>query len=118
MKTNARFTAKSLDAALPALNETLAKLADPYRFVAGGCNGYTAVDLATPEQANRFCSARNLETGTPRECLAACHAYVSEAARRFAHNPAAAIAAESREMLAGNPSPEAIETARAMLAAV
>ena len=89
MKTN-RFTAKALDAALPALNQTLAEIGDEYRFVAGGRNGYTAVDLATPEQSARFCCSRNLESGTPRECLAACHSYVSQASGRAAAREAAA----------------------------
>lgn len=93
MKTN-RFTAKSLAAALPALNETLAKLNDPLRFTIEGRYGYTAVDLATPEQLAAYCCQRNLETGTPRECLTACHAYVAQSAARFARNsiPAAPVA--------------------------
>jgi hypothetical protein len=95
MKTTAsRFTAKALAAALPALNETLAKLGDSYRFTIEGRYGYSAIDLATPEQLAAFCCHSNLETGTPRECLAACHKYVSQAAARHARTlPAATVAA-------------------------
>jgi hypothetical protein len=47
-----------------------------YRFTAQHRNGYTAIDLATPEQLARHCCHRNLAIGTPRECLAACGKYL------------------------------------------
>jgi hypothetical protein len=72
-----RYTAKSLEADLPGLNETLGRLKVGLQFVIGGRNGYTAIDLATPDQAARHCCQRMLVGGTPRECLQACHEFIS-----------------------------------------
>ena len=82
MKT--RYTGKSLEADCVRFNEQLAERGDAYRFDVGYRYNYTAVDLATPEQLARHCCQRNLETGTPRECLAACYRYLAEGVR----NPA------------------------------
>ena len=71
-----RYTGKSLEADIAAINETLAKLNAEYRLEVGYRYNYTAVDLATPEQLARHCCQRNLETGTPRQCLAAANAYL------------------------------------------
>lgn len=43
----------------------------------GGRNGYTAIDLATPEQGVKKTCYNNLVCGTPRECLDAAYSYVS-----------------------------------------
>lgn len=75
MKT--RYTAKQLEADLVELNEKLVKCNHQYRFVIGGRYGYTAIDLATPEQAEHGCCQRMLIGGTPRECLNECYAYIS-----------------------------------------
>lgn len=84
MKNTTRYTAARLETDLVDMNETLAKMGDPYRFLIGGRYGHTAVDLATPEQLARHCCQRNLELGTPRECLAACAAYVAQASANAA----------------------------------
>lgn len=78
-----RYTGKSLEADLIGMNETLARVGDPYRFVIGYRYNYTAIDLATPENAARHCTNRNLQCGTPRECLASCQAYLSSACAHF-----------------------------------
>ena len=76
MKT--RYTYKQLEKDLVTLNEKLTRANHEYRFVIGARYGYTAIDLATPEQEKRFCVSRMLDCGTPRECLSACHQYISE----------------------------------------
>ncbi len=76
MKT--RYTGKSLEADCVRFNAQLAERGDSYRFDVGYRNGYTAVDLATPAQLERHCCQRNLEVGTPRDCLNACYRYLSE----------------------------------------
>jgi hypothetical protein len=53
-----------------------------YRFDVGYRYNYTTIDLATPEQLARYCCARNLQTGTPRECLNACYQYIAEGVRK------------------------------------
>ena len=72
-----RYTHKDLDSALPALNEKLAKLGHEYRFDLGARYGYSAIDLATPEQLKAHTCYRMLHGGTPRECLAACNQYIA-----------------------------------------
>lgn len=78
MKT--RYTAKALEADIIPLNEKLAKWGHPYRFVVGGRNGYTAIDLATPEQIKAHGCQTMLIGGTPRECLMECQAYLGRVA--------------------------------------
>lgn len=73
-----RYTYKALEAELPKLNETLARIGDPLRFVIGSRYNYTAIDLATPEQLENHCCQRMLDSGTPRECLSACHRYIAQ----------------------------------------
>lgn len=72
-----RYTHKSLAADLEILNAKLAEKGHEYRFMIGARYNYSAVDLATPEQLARHCCQRNLALGTPRECLAECHAYMA-----------------------------------------
>lgn len=76
-----RYTSKSLESDVAALNITLERIGDPYRFSVGGRYGYTAVDLATPEQLAQHCCQWMLIGGTPRECLNACNAYLAAAIR-------------------------------------
>jgi hypothetical protein len=77
MKT--RYTSKQLEADVKELNAKLEDRQNPFRFVVGGRYGYTAIDLATPEQITRHCCERMLAGGTPRECLAACYKYIATA---------------------------------------
>ena len=72
-----RYTYNSLKADLPALNAKLDKLGHKYRFVPGHRYGYAAIDLATLEQIKEYGVHTMLEGGTPKECLAACHKYIS-----------------------------------------
>lgn len=76
-----RYTGKSLEADVVRFNEQLEARGDAYRFAVEYRNNYTAIDLATPEQLARYCCARNLECGTPRECLNACYKYIAEGVR-------------------------------------
>lgn len=76
MKTT-RYSHKNLESDLPELNAKLAKLGHQYQFVAGARNGYSAIDLATAEQAKTYCCQRMLIGGTPRECLSECHQYIA-----------------------------------------
>ena len=73
-----RYTGKSLEADLIDFNKWLEERGDAMRFVIGYRYNYTAVDLATPENAARHCTNRNLECGTPRECLNACYKYLAQ----------------------------------------
>ena len=72
-----RYTAKDLAADVAALNEKLAARGHAYRFVQGHRNGYSAIDLATPEQVAAHSCHSMLEGGSPRECSAACFRYVA-----------------------------------------
>jgi hypothetical protein len=76
-----RYTGKSLEADVASFNEQLAARGDAYRFLVSYRYNYTAVDLATPAQLARHICQRNLETGTPRECLNACYRYLAEGVR-------------------------------------
>lgn len=82
-----RYTNNQLSADLELLNEKLERLyqlnSDFYPdkaallyFVVGQRNGYSAVDLATKEDIERHCTFRNLECGTPRECLDAAQTWL------------------------------------------
>ena len=75
---NPRYTSKHLESDLAKLNNKLAELSHPFRFVASYRNGYMAVDLATVAQAESHTGQRNLVCGTPSECLAACYEYIVE----------------------------------------
>ena len=77
-KMKTRYTCKQLEKDLIALNEKLARANHEYRFVIGARYGYTAIDLATPEQEKRHCVARTLDCGTPKGCLNACYAYIAQ----------------------------------------
>lgn len=72
-----RYTGKSLEADIAAINARLEERKHAYRFDVGYRYNYTAIDLATPEQLARHCCQRNLATGTPRECLNAVHTYLA-----------------------------------------
>ena len=72
----ARFTHKMLVASLPELNAKLESAGHAYRFVDGHRYGYSAIDLATPDDVKRHCCYRMLVGGTPRECLAEAQSYV------------------------------------------
>lgn len=74
-----RYTHKSLAADVELLNAKLAEKGHEMRFMIGGRYNYSAIDLATVEQLARHCCQRNLDTGTPRECLNACHEYMVHA---------------------------------------
>lgn len=71
-----RYTYKNLTADVEILNAKLAEKGHNMRFMVGARYGYSAIDLATVEQFARHCCQRNLALGTPRECLAECHAYM------------------------------------------
>lgn len=72
-----RYTSKALKNDVVTLNKELEEQGSEYRFVVGGRNGYTAIDLATVEQMQRKVVGRNLECGTPRECLNACYDFMA-----------------------------------------
>jgi hypothetical protein len=72
-----RYTFKSLQADIQALNKKLEDRNDPHRFVIDSRNNYTAIDLARPNQLAGHTVVRNLECGTPRQCLNACHEYMA-----------------------------------------
>lgn len=72
-----RYTGKSLENDVNEINHKLDKLNAPYRIDVGYRYNYTAVDLATPQQLRDHCCQRNLETGTPRECLTAALGYLA-----------------------------------------
>ena len=76
MKT--RYTGKSLEHDVEQMNKQLEVAKNDFRFVVGYRYNYTAIDLATPEQVKRHCCHSTLQCGTPRECLAACHEYMSK----------------------------------------
>ncbi len=71
-----KYTHKSLCADLLALNAKLEKAGHALRLVGGHRYGYSAVDLATEDEAKSHCCQRMLCGGTPRECLAKAQAYV------------------------------------------
>ena len=71
-----RYTGKALEADIAILNNKLEALNSDMRFDVGYRYNYTAIDLCTTEQLARHCCERNLETGTPRECLHAARLYV------------------------------------------
>jgi hypothetical protein len=71
-----RYSYKNLKADVEILNAKLAEKGHNMRFIIGGRNGYTAIDLATIEQLARHACERMLVGGSPRECLAACHEYI------------------------------------------
>ncbi len=71
-----RYTHKCLEADAAELNKQLEAMGAALRFDIGSRYNYSAVDLATPEQLAVHSCQRNLECGTPRECLAACYRYV------------------------------------------
>jgi hypothetical protein len=71
-----RYTVKDLAKDIQLLNAKLKEAKSAYYFRLDQRNGFTAIDLATPEQLQKHTCTRNLELGTPRQCLAACHAYL------------------------------------------
>lgn len=71
-----RYTFNALKADVETLNKELEDRGSGYRFVVGGRNGYTAVDLARVEQIQNHTCERNLECGSPRECLEACYRFM------------------------------------------
>lgn len=73
-----RYTYKNLKSDVAELNAKLEKLNHEFRFDVGSSYNRTTIDLATPEQLARHCCDRLLDCGTPRECLAACHAYLAK----------------------------------------
>jgi len=74
-----RYTYNNLTTDVEILNAKLAEKGHNMRFMVGARYGYSAIDLATVEQLARHCCERNLDTGTPRECLNACHEYMVHA---------------------------------------
>ena len=78
--TMKRYTYNNLKSDVEILNAKLAEKGHNMRFMVGGRNGYTAIDLARVNEQGEKCGIQNtLETGTPRECLAACHEYMVHA---------------------------------------
>jgi hypothetical protein len=77
-----RYTGKLLEADVARFNQQLAERGDAYRFEVGYRYNYTAIDLATPEQLASHCCTRNLEVGSPRDCLNACYRYIAEGVRK------------------------------------
>lgn len=75
MKTS-RYTGKSLEKDLESFNKTLESIDSDWRLIIGYRYNYTAIDLATVEQAARHCCQRTLECGTPRECLASAQRFM------------------------------------------
>lgn len=73
-----RYTGKNLESDVASINQKLETLGAPLRLVVGYRYNYTAIDLATPEQLARHCCQRNLECGSPRECLAAANAFLAD----------------------------------------
>jgi hypothetical protein len=73
----ARYTYKALKADVQQLNIELEERKSEYRFVLGGRNGYTAIDLARTDQLDKHTCERNLVCGTPRECLQACYDFMN-----------------------------------------
>jgi hypothetical protein len=71
-----RYTSKSLEHDLKSINTRLEAIGHDKRLQVGGAYGRTYLELRTADD-NKGCILRNLEQGTPRECLAAAHAYVS-----------------------------------------
>lgn len=71
-----RYTYNNLKADVEILNAKLAEKGHDMRFIIGARNGYTAIDLGTPEQIVRHCCQYMLVGGTPKECLEACHKYM------------------------------------------
>lgn len=71
-----RYTGKALEKDIIAMNQQLESIGSELFFVIGYRYNYTAIDLATKKQLERHCCHRNLETGTPRECLAAANQFI------------------------------------------
>jgi hypothetical protein len=76
-KRMSRYTSKNLEADVENLNLKLKKHKHRLRFQVGGRYEYTAIDLYDPKIMKK-CGGleRTLICGTPRECLAECHAYI------------------------------------------
>ena len=72
-----RYTGKKLELDVVRLNQKLADLGHEFRFIVGYRYGCTVIDLATPGQIDRHCCHSMLFRGTPRGCLAECHAYIN-----------------------------------------
>lgn len=77
--TTTRYTYKNMEAEIAYLNDQMKAYDIQWVLVPGARYGYTAIDLATPEQAEQYCIHSTLRTGTPRECIAEAH-------RFFAHS--------------------------------
>ena len=72
-----RYTYNRLKEDIAALNKELEERGHEYRFQLGHRNGYTAIDLARTQQHKRGTCVRNIQCGSPRECLTACENYIS-----------------------------------------
>ncbi len=70
-----RYTRSDLHEDIKAINETLA--GSGYYIFAQGRNGYTGLDeyKGDPNQRDSGKCIRNLQCGTPRECLQAALSY-------------------------------------------
>ena len=75
-KSAPRYTSKCLESDLADLNKTLENKGSEWRLLYGSRYNWSAVDLCTVDQLKRHCCQRNLELGTPRECLAAAQRFV------------------------------------------
>lgn len=79
-----RYSFKSLEEDLVRINYVLTATNSNFRLVAESRNGYSAVDIATPEQLEQYCSSRAIVTGTPRECFeGASHYFISQMLNHF-----------------------------------
>lgn len=73
-----RYTYKNLEAEVSYLNDQMKAAGIEWVLVPGQRCNYTAIDLATPEQAAHYCVHELLETGTPKECIAKAQQFVAQ----------------------------------------
>jgi hypothetical protein len=73
-----RYTFKALQSDIQDINKTLEERKSNKRLTVENRNGYTAVDICRLEQLDKKTCERNLECGTPRECLAASQLFLLE----------------------------------------
>lgn len=64
-----RYTVKTLKQDVETINESLAFGGSAYSFEVSERNGYTAIDLIKIDVHGEYNCERNIEAGTPRECI-------------------------------------------------
>jgi hypothetical protein len=75
--TTTRYTGNRLATDVAQINDSLASIKSSWRLVVGYRYGHTSLDLATIQQAAEHCCQRNLECGTPRECLSKAQSFLA-----------------------------------------